>query len=321
MTVTPSKVVRAEAIRPEAVRPGIGRPTAATGALRRQETTLGWLLLTPVIVVMAVLVVWPFMTAIWIAFTDKAIGREATWIGLTNFGTVISSPRFLRALQNSLLFTLAAMALKLVLGMAMALVLNQAFFGRNALRAFFLIPWVLPGFVAYLLWRWMLDPLQGVLNYALIDLGLVRFPVEFLSSSTWALPSVIVAHVWRSFPFFGLAFLAGMQNIPAEQYEAAAVDGAGRVQQFRYVTLPGLRHVILVVLMLSTIWTFNAFEPVYLLTGGGPADATMVYTVLAYEMGIVNMRLGEAAAVPVMILPVLGMFIVAVSGLMNRDDS
>ena len=297
------------------------RAIAGGGSLRRQEATLGWLLLAPVIAVMLVLVVWPFLTAIWIAFTDKAIGREASWIGLANFQQVISSPRFLRSLQNSLIFTVVAMALKFLLGMAMALVLNQAFFGRNALRAFFLIPWVLPGFVAYLLWRWLFDPLQGVLNYALIDLGLVRFPVEFLSSPTWALPSVILAHVWRSFPFFGLAFLAGLQNIPAEQYEAAAVDGAGRVQQFRYVTLPGLRHVILVVMMLSTIWTFNAFEPVYLLTGGGPADATMVYTVLAYEMGIVNMRLGEASAVPVLILPVLGMFIVAVSGLMNRDDS
>lgn len=282
---------------------------------------LGWLLLAPVIIVMAVLVVWPFVTAVWIAFTDKSIGREATWIGLANFTQVLSSPRFQRALTNSLIFTVFAMAAKFVLGMAMALVLNQAFRGRNLLRAFFLIPWVLPGFVAYLLWRWMLDPLQGFMNYALIDLGLVTFPVEFLSNTTWALPSVIVAHVWRGFPFFGLAFLAGLQNISAEQYEAAAVDGASRLQQFRFVTLPGLRHVIIVVLLLATIWTFNAFEPVYLLTGGGPADATMVYTVLAYEMGIVNMRLGEASSVPVLILPVLGLWIVAVSGLMNREDA
>jgi len=317
VAVTPSKAIQSA---PAGDRVG-ARTAIVRGALRRQETTLGWLLLSPVIVVMAVLVVWPFMTAVWIAFTDKSIGREASWIGLTNFSQVLSSPRFVRALQNSLIFTVAAMAGKFVLGMAMALVLNRAFFGRNALRAFFLVPWVLPGFVAYLLWRWMLDPLQGFVNYALIDLGLVRFPVEFLSSPTWALPSVILAHIWRSFPFFGLAFLAGLQNIPAEQYEAAAVDGAGPLQQFRFITLPGLRHVILVVMMLSTIWTFNAFEPVYLLTGGGPSDATMVYTVLAYEMGIVNMRLGEASAVPVLILPVLGMFIVAVSGLMSRDDS
>ncbi|MCC6180092.1 MAG: sugar ABC transporter permease [Chloroflexi bacterium] len=314
MAASPSRVAQP----PRA--PAVGG-AAPSGALQRRETTLGWLLLAPMLIVMGVLVVWPFATAIWIAFTDKAIGREANWVGLANFVTVVSSPRFVRALENSLIFTVAAIAIKLVLGMAMALVLNQAFRGRNIFRAIFLIPWVLPGFVAYLLWRWMLDPLQGFVNYALIDLHLVRFPVEFLSSPALALPSVIAAHVWRNFPFFGLAFLAGLQNIPSEQYEAAAVDGANGWQQFRFVTLPGLRHVILVVLLLATIWTFNSFEPVYILTGGGPADATMVYTVLAYEMGIVNMRLGEASAVPVLILPVLGLWIVAVSGLMNRDDS
>ena len=295
-------------------------PSAPRGTLHQREVGLGWLLLMPVLIVMLILVVWPFMTAVWIAFTNKSIGREAEWIGLANFAQVVSSPRFGRALANSLIFTVVAIAMKLVLGMAMALALNQAFFGRNFLRAYLLIPWVLPGFVAYMTWRWFLDPLQGVANYALTDLGLISFPLEFLSSPATALPSVIVAHVWRAFPFFGVAFLAGLQNIPSEQYEAAAVDGANAWQKFLYITIPGLRHVILVVLMLSTIWTFNAFEPIYLLTGGGPADATMVYTVLAYEMGIVNMRLGEASAVPVLILPVLGMFIVAVSGLMSRDD-
>jgi ABC-type sugar transport system permease subunit len=281
---------------------------------------LGWTLLAPVLAVMIVLVVWPFLTAIWLAFTDKAIGRDANWIGLANFAEVASSPRFLRSLQNSLVFTAASVSVKFVLGMAMAVVLNQAFRGRNALRAFFLIPWVLPAFVAYMIWRSLFDPLQGLLNYALLDLGLTRYPLEFLSSPATAMPSVIAAHVWRSFPFYGLAFLAGLQNIPAEQYEAAAVDGANAWQRFRHITLPGLRHVIIVVVMLSTIWTFNAFEPVYLLTRGGPADSTMVYTLLTYEMGIVNMRLGEASAVPVLILPVLGMFIVALSGLMNREE-
>lgn len=307
---------------PGVTAPARDRSAGATvrGTLHQREVGLGWLLLAPVLLVMLVLVVWPFVTAVWIAFTNKSIGTEGTWVGLDNFAQVVSSPRFGRALQNSLIFTVVALALKFVLGMGMALVLNQAFFGRNFLRAYFLIPWVLPGFVAYMTWRWFLDPLQGVANYALTDLGLITYPLEFLSSPTLALPSVILAHVWRGFPFFGVAFLAGLQNIPSELYEAAAVDGASWRQQFRYITLPGLRHVILVVLMLSTIWTFNAFEPIYLLTGGGPADATMVYTVLAYEMGIVNMRLGEASAVPVLILPVLGLFIVAVSGLMSRDD-
>lgn len=293
---------------------------AARGGLLRQEMLLGWLLLAPALLVMLGLVIYPFSTAIWMSFTDKSIGREASFIGLTNFVEVVTNPRFGLALRHSLIFTVVSLSIKFSLGMAMALVLNKAFLGRNILRAYLLVPWVLPGFVAYMTWRWFLDPLQGVLNYALTDLGLIHFPLELLGNPSTALGAVIVADVWKTFPFFGVAFLAGLQNIPAETYEAAAVDGANGWQKFRFVTIPGLRHVILVVLMLSTIWTFNSFEPVYLLTGGGPADATVVYTVLAYEMGIVNMRLGEASAVPVMILPVLGLFIVAVSGLMSRDD-
>lgn len=300
--------------------PPLSPAGVARGGLLRQEMILGWLLLAPALLVMLGLVIYPFTTAIWISFTDKAIGRDATFIGLTNFVTVITNPRFTLALRHSLIFTVVSLSIKFSLGMAMALVLNQAFRGRNILRAYLLVPWVLPGFVAYMTWRWFLDPLQGVLNYALTDLGIIHFPLELLGNPQTALGAVIVADVWKTFPFFGVAFLAGLQNIPSETYEAAAVDGANRWQQFRFVTIPGLRHVILVVLMLSTIWTFNSFEPVYLLTGGGPADSTVVYTVLAYEMGIVNMRLGEASAVPVMILPVLGLFIVAVSGLMSRDD-
>jgi multiple sugar transport system permease protein len=293
-----------------------GRP----GALLRQEAMLGWLLLSPVIVVMLGIVVWPFTTAIWIAFTDKTIGLDAHFIGLTNFATLVANPRFTLALQHSVVFTIAGLVLKFSLGMGMALVLNQTFRGRNILRAYFLLPWILPGFVAYMTWRWFLDPLQGVLNYALTDLGLIRFPLELLGNASTALPTVIVADTWKSFPFFGLALLAGLQNIPAELYEVASVDGASSWQKFRFVTLPGLRHIIIVVLMLGTIFTFNAFEPVYLLTGGGPADATLVYTVLAYQTGIVNMRLGESSAIPVLILPVLGLYIVALSGLMSRDE-
>jgi len=281
---------------------------------------LGWLLLAPALLVMIGLVIWPFTTAIWIAFTDKSIGREANFIGLTNFSRLIANPRFALALQHSLIFTAVGLSLKFVLGMAMALVLNQTFPGRNFFRAYFLLPWVLPGFVAYMTWRWFLDPLQGVLNYALTDLHLISYPLELLGNPATALPAVILADTWKTFPFFGVAFLAGLQNIPAELYEVASVDGASSWQKFRFVTIPGLRHIILVVLMLGTIFTFNSFEAVYLLTGGGPADATVVYTVLAYETGIVNMRLGEASAVPVMILPVLGLFIVAVSGLMSRDE-
>jgi multiple sugar transport system permease protein len=130
--------------------------------------------------------------------------------------------------------------------------------------------------------------------------------------------SVIAAHTWRGFPFFAVTLLAGMQTIPRELYEAAQVDGANRWQQFRHITLPGLYYVIGVVLLLQTIWTANAFEPIYLLTGGGPSNSTMVYTMLAYMMGIGNLRLGEAAAVSILFLPLLIAMVIGVTGLMQR---
>jgi multiple sugar transport system permease protein len=134
------------------------------------------------------------------------------------------------------------------------------------------------------------------------------------------MPSVIIAHVWRSFPFYAMSFLAGMQTIPLELYEAAQVDGASRWQQFRYITLPSLYHIIGVVVLLTTIWTANAFEPIYLLTGGGPSDATTVYTMLVYVMGMVNLRLGEAAAVSVLFLPLLIGLVLVVTGLLQRRN-
>jgi ABC-type sugar transport system permease subunit len=190
--------------------------------------------------------------------------------------------------------------------MSVAVVLNQHIRGRNFFRAFLLLPWVMPAFVVYLTWRWLYDPLQGLLNYAMLDLGLITRPIAFLSTKETAMLSVIIAHAWRGFPFYAISFLAGMQTIPPELYEAAQV------------TLPGLYHIIGVVLLLSTIWTANAFEPVYLLTGGGPSDATTVYTMLVYLVGMINMRLGEAAAVSVLFLPLLIGLVLVVTGLLQR---
>jgi ABC-type sugar transport system permease subunit len=278
------------------------------------------MLLGPALLILLGLVVYPFFYAIWLSFSDKAVGAVGHFIGLANFRYVIAWPQFSAALYNTAVFTVCAVALKFGLGMAVALVLNQRIRGQNFFRAFLLLPWVMPAFVVYLVWRWLYDPLQGLLNYVLFDVGLITQPIAFLSSRDTAMVSVIIAHVWRGFPFYAISFLAGMQTIPQELYEAAQVDGASRWQQFRYITFPGLYHIIGVVLLLSTIWTANAFEPVYLLTGGGPSDATMVYTMLVYLMGMVNLRLGEAAAVSVLFLPMLIGMVLVVTRLLQRQS-
>ncbi len=284
----------------------------------QREVIGGLLLLTPALLILLILVVYPFLYAIWLGFFDKAVGTAAKFVGLANFRYVITWPPFTAALANTAIFTITAVAIKFVLGMAVAVVLNQHIRGRNFFRAFLLLPWVMPAFVVYLTWRWLYDPLQGLLNYALFDLGLITRPIAFLSTKETAMLSVIIAHAWRGFPFFAISFLAGMQTVPPELYEAAQVDGASRWQQFRYITLPSLYHIIGVVLLLSTIWTANAFEPVYLLTGGGPSDATTVYTMLVYLVGMINMRLGEAAAVSVLFLPLLIGLVLIVTGLLQR---
>jgi len=286
--------------------------------VRTRESLGGMALLAPTVLILIGLVLYPFFYAIWLAFTDKTVGSPGQFVGFKNFAYVLAWPQFSTAVWNTVVFTVSAVALKFVLGMAVALVLNQRIRGRNFFRAFLLLPWAMPAFVVYLVWRWLYDPLSGLINYALIDLGLIATPIAFLSDRSTAMLSVIIAHVWRNFPFYAISFLAGMQTISQELYDAAQVDGASRTQQFRHITLPGLYHIIGVVVLLTTIWTANAFEPVYLLTGGGPSDATMVYTMLVYVMGMMNLRLGEAAAVSTLFLPLLIGLVLAVTILLHR---
>ena len=308
------------AIRPRSIAVSIPAPAAPARwpSARVRESLGGMGLLLPTVLILVGLVLYPFFYAIWLAFTDKAVGSAGQFVGLRNFAYVIAWPQFSTAVFNTVVFTVSAIAIKFVLGMAVALVLNQHIRGRNFFRAFLLLPWVMPAFVVYLVWRWLYDPLSGLINFALIDLGLIASPIAFLSERSTAMASVVVAHAWRNFPFYAISFLAGMQTISQELYDSAQVDGASRWQQFRYITLPGLYHIIGVVLLLTTIQTANAFEPVYLLTGGGPSDATMVYTMLVYVMGMVNLRLGEAAAVSTLFLPLLVALVLAVTMLLQK---
>jgi multiple sugar transport system permease protein len=285
---------------------------------KNRELLGGLLLLSPALLILIGLVAYPFTYAIWLAFQEKVVGTAARFVGLHNFRYIIAWPQFSTAMVNTAVFTIVSVAIKFTLGMAVAVVLNQQIRARNFFRAFLLLPWVVPAFVVYLTWRWLYDPLQGLLNYAMLDLGLITRPIAFLSTKGTAMISVIIANAWRGFPFYAISFLAGMQTISLELYEAAQVDGASRWQQFRYITLPSLTHIIGVVLLLSTIWTANAFEPVYLLTGGGPSDATTVYTLLVYLVGMINMRLGEAASVSVMFLPLLIGLVMVVTMLLQR---
>jgi multiple sugar transport system permease protein len=226
---------------------------------------------------------------------------------------------FQRAVVNSFVFTFGSVAAKLVLGMLMALVLTTGIRWRSFWTGVLLIPWVAPTVVSALNFLWIYDYSLGVLNYLLVKvLRLLPQGVGWLSEPGTAMASVIAVNIWRGFPFFGISFLAGMKGIPVELYEAAAVDGASALQRFRHVTLPGIRNIVIIVVLLSTIWTFNDFQIVYILTKGGPGGATQVLPVLTYEIAFGAQRLGEAIAVALYMLPALTVVIVVLARYMRR---
>jgi multiple sugar transport system permease protein len=287
-------------------------------SMQRRTSLMGYLLVAPVLICLLLLVVYPFFFAILISFTDRMIGRAGHFVGLANYAYLMGQPSFQATVRNTIVLVVAVQTLKLVASMGIALLLNQQIWARQFWRSLILLPWAMPAFVAYITWKLLYAPQGGAFNMILIGLGLVNAHVDFLSTKELAMPSVIVATFWRGFPFWVISFLAALQNVPFELYETAALDGASAWQRFRHVTLPSIRHVVLVVVLLSTIWTTNGFENIWLLTQGGPSDATMTFPVLAY-FGLQSLRIGEASAVSVAMLPIFTMLALIVAKLLQEE--
>jgi len=294
-------------------------------ALRRRLGTdwrLGWLFVLPMVVMVLALVAYPFCYAAYLSLTRKYVGVPPVFVGLENYVRLAGDGFFRRAVWNSFVFTFASVGFKLVLGMVMALVLTSQIRYRNLFTGLLLIPWVAPTVVSALNFLWIFDASLGVLNYLLVKVfRILPQGVGWLSEAGTAMASVIFVNVWRGFPFFGISFLAGLKAIPGELYEAAAVDGASVTQRFRRVTLPALRNIVIIVVLLSTIWTFNDFAIVYILTKGGPGGATQVLPVFAYEMAFGAQRIGEAIAVALYMLPALAMVIIVLARYMRRSHA
>ena len=303
------------------------RPVRMTFA--RRQALWGYLLVLPVSLVLLALVAYPFVYAIYISFTDRVVGNPGGWVGFDNFRYLAQWSSFGRAVRNTIMLVLVTDVLKLGLGLGLALLLNEPLRGRGLFLAAVLLPWAMPGFVAFLTWKLLLVPIGGGLNLVLNETGLMAIPealglgangiVDWLGQRSTALPAVIAASTWRGFPFWCISFLAALQQVPNELYEAAKIDGASRFQRFRDVTVPAIRQVVLVVALLSSIWTANSFEHIWIMTQGGPSDATMVFPVLAY-FGMQSQRLGEAAAVSVALVPALLILVFVVTALVRDDD-
>ena len=284
-----------------------------------RQALWGYLLVLPAIALILGLVAYPFFFAIYISFTDRVVGNPGSWVGFDNFRYLSHNSSFTRSIRNTITLVLVTDAAKLLIGLGLALLVNQQIKGRGIFRAFIMIPWAMPGFIAFLTWRVLYQPIGGGINLVLSETGIHSEVIDWLGQKSTAMPAVIIATVWRGFPFWFISLLAALQAVQNDLYEAARVDGANAWQRFWAVTFPAIRPVILVTTLLSSIWTANSFENIWLLTAGGPSDATMVFPVLAY-FGMQTQRLGEAAAVSVAMLPVLLILVFVVTSMMQEDD-
>jgi multiple sugar transport system permease protein len=272
----------------------------------------------PMVILMVGLIFWPFINAILISFTTRSITRTDQWVGLANYVRLWSDPDYRSTVNNTVVFTVASIVSKLIIGMMIALLLNSRIPLRNVLTGIMLLPWIVPEVVTAMAWRSIYDPIFGGLNPMLQALGLIHRRVAWLAEPNLAMPSVIAVNIWKGIPFYTMLLLAGLKAIDKELYEAAEVDGATAIHRFRYITLPGLKYVIAVTLLLSTISTFNSFGLIYLMTGGGPGGTTRVYSILAYERAIVGLRFGPGAAVAFSMAPVLAIFILLLARFMRQ---
>jgi multiple sugar transport system permease protein len=284
----------------------------------RSERWHGYLFIGPAFLFLGLVIVYPLAQAFWISL-HRTRGIASTFVGLQNYARLLGDDGFWNAFRVSLAFTGLCVAAHMVLGLALALLLDSIGRGRAVLRVLFLTPWMIAPAIGATIWLWLLEPQFGVVNHLLVSAGLIANPKVWLGEPGLAFASVVLVDVWRGVPFVMLLLLAGLQTIPAEQYEAAAIDGATRWTAFRYVTIPNLRYLLVVASTLDIINTVRHFDIIAVMTGGGPVGATEVLPALIYNTAFRANRFGEAAAVGVMLLAVLLVFSVLYFRLTRPD--
>ncbi|MDQ6671925.1 MAG: sugar ABC transporter permease [Chloroflexota bacterium] len=303
---------------------GIGALAPAWRARRtlaRDEALFGYALLLPSAALIVVLVGVPFLRALWLSFHKKLLGLEdAPWIGLQNYASLLADAAFWQAVKNTFVFTTGSIGIKLALGLSIALILNEALPLRGLWRSIVMLPYAMPTLVSVLVWKWMYNDVGGVLNYLASGAGLTDHPILWLGDPNVAMPSVIAVNVWRGFPFFVITILAGLQTVPQELYDAAKVDGAGIWPRFRQVTLPAILPVAAVTTLFSAILTFNDFSIIWILTQGGPGNATQVLATLTYRISIPGLELGKGVAVSVLMLPIMVGLILLLNRFISRRE-
>jgi multiple sugar transport system permease protein len=297
------------------------RGTAVTGSsILERESTLGILLMLPGVALLMLFMAYPFFLGIWLSLTDSAIGRMGEFIGLRNFVDLLSDTIFHQTVRNTLVYALVTVPFKCALGLGLALVLNNEMRGSNGIRAAVMMPWIVPTALSTLGWFMIFDPVFSPISWLLKYLGLIERNVNFLGDPTFAIGSVCLANIWRGIPFFGITILAGLQAVPNDLHESAAIDGAGLWERFRHVTVPHIKGVVLIATLLSIIWTFADFQLIYVLTKGGPANQTHIFGTYAYQIGLAATEIGMGAAIALYMFPLLTLFAVLLLTYVRKED-
>ena len=269
------------------------------------RNVLGALFMLPAAAILLIFLTYPLGLGVWLGFTDTKIGRGGEWIGLENYQWLWEDSVFRLSIFNTFLYTVVATIVKFILGLWLAVLLNRHLPFKSFLRAIVLLPFIVPTVLSAIAFWWIYDAQFSVLSWTLIKLGLIDQNINFLGEPNLARASTITANVWRGVPFVAICLLAGLQTISPALYEAAAIDGATPWQQFRNITLPMLSPIIAVVMTFSVLFTFTDFQLIWVLTRGGPINATHLMATLSFQRAIPGGALGEGAAIAISMIPFL----------------
>jgi multiple sugar transport system permease protein len=290
--------------------------------LDRRDAMQGVMLIAPCVLIFCAVIVYPLVSAVYLSlFNIFTPTLQGNFVGLQNYAELFAGEEFWRSLLNTLIWTACTLFLQVVLGVAAALMLHQAIVFRALARSLILFPYFVSTVVAVLVWRWLFNDLYGILNHLMMWSGLLQMPLDWLGSMPNAMVSIVLVGAWKYFPFVVIAILARLQTIPDQLYEAATIDGAGAWARFTDVTLPQLKDVLMVVVLLRAIWDFKEFDLIYLMTGGGPLIATQTLPLMVYKEAFGLDAMGRATAVAVAMMAVMLVFMVLYLRRMGKEET
>lgn len=280
----------------------------------------GYVFILPSVITLMLLVTYPLLYGVYISFFNTNLLNQWDFVGFSHYMEIFRNLEFVNRIVLTLKFTVATVGGHVILGVGLAILLNRKLPGQTFFRAILILPWLLPEVVVGLLWKWLFNPMYGLINHYLIKLHMISEPFSWLSNISVAYGAVVIVCIWKGFPMLMLMVLAGLQTISEDLYEASRIDGCSGVQSFRYITIPSLLPVLLVSLILDTVWWFKHFTIIWLLTQGGPANETNIVSIDIYKSAFEYFEFGKAAAMAVIVLFVCSFIGYIYRRMLNRDN-